>query len=366
MKKIFFGLLDAYPEYAKRLAQYTSNYYRADMQAITFSSADAVFDYLDAGNKKLHVLLADETLFTEGDAEALPSSVALVYLTDERDLARLYDRPALYRFQRASVIMQKIRGFDAQNSKSDGLFSDGQSARLAVFCGAGGHCGTTAAAIAFAAREAEQGENVVYLNLQQNADLRRYFPIAAGTIDELMRSIRTTGGNHDQQLVNMFNSCNELLRSDGDTRIKYYYPFSVPSEAMDTTAGELSVLLEAVSRICSVCVVDIDSYLCDSFLEIVGQASLLVTVASGAYADNEARLLRALDTINCGSSQFIRGQVGVLFTFVQQDVVLPENDFSFTLVKMPPVPQFTGVAGQNLIRYYNSQPYFAPLAGWKK
>lgn len=288
-----FGILDHDSQYAHRLVNFFSGRYGGQVEPFLFRSKEALLDTLQSS--RLDLVLVSGQLFPD-PAEAM-GKAPVVYLTEERDVERIHQCPALFRYQRGEVLLRQIKGLAAQMNESGAIYAAAGQGAVLLFLGAGGGAGCSTAAMGCAGAMAAAGKKTVYLCLQSNGCVDHCLSgDGSGDLSRVLYEIKTFLGDRERQ-GNLAIKLEGLLRYDGRLRFHYYDAFPLPLEAASMNSEELALLLKTLAGLFEVVVADVDGVYGPLLRTAAECAGRIVLVSDGADGTNR-RLEKLVKTFS--------------------------------------------------------------------
>lgn len=174
--KIRVAILEYDQNYRERLVSILETKYADKLDLYIFSGEEQLCEHLN--ENVVDVILADG----ENSLEETIGSfhVMLAYLTNSMNIAELFGRPTICKYQKADSIYRQILALYAETAPDLKMKTGDGKAKLVAFVSAQGGVGTSTVAAAYARRLASLHRKVFYLNLEAFGDTSLYFE-AEGT-----------------------------------------------------------------------------------------------------------------------------------------------------------------------------------------
>lgn len=289
---IRFCILDHDARYAEALADFLSVRYGSQVEPCLFRSLETLRDYLKG--HRLDLVLASAELLPDPGVLS-PQPVA--YLSEDRDMERFNGCPTVFRYQRGESLLRQIKGIAAESDKRNAVYTSGNRGDVWLFLGAGGGTGCSTAAVGCAAQLGRKGRKVLYLCLQNNGYVGDMLSgEGSGGMTRVLYEVKTFLGNREGQ-GNLAPRLEGLLKYDSQLQVHYYEPFSLPLEAASLGGEEAASLLNALTGLFEVVVVDMDGVYSPVLRSVLELAGKILLVSSGTGSSNR-RMKQMLDAFS--------------------------------------------------------------------
>ncbi len=272
--KLGLAILDADSNYTQRITATLSLRYGDKLQVHGFTALDPALSALE--EERIQIFLADEAF--QIAPSRVPQGCGFAYLVSGSGIDALNGQKAINKFQQIDAIYRAVLDIfsDCAGNISFHNDKDGEC-KLAVFSSPCGGTGTTSVAAAYAARLAEQGRRVFYLNLECfNSSDALFEGEGQLGMDDVVYAIKSKKAN----LTLKLESC---ARRDA-CGVYFFAPPRIALDFMELTDDELLGLVDALrdSGHYDVAVVDMDFSLEERALRVFRKASALVWVCDGS------------------------------------------------------------------------------------
>lgn len=307
------GLLDRDEKYIKLLSAYFNEHSDSSFQIESYLFFDIEnYRKFQKNGKKLDLLLASTELLV--DTESVEDTGSVVYLTEDSSIKTWNDRPAVCKYQRADKLLMSVRGLAAGRLGEGSNFSLGTKGGIIAFMGAAGGVGTTTSAMGCACRMAMLGKSVLYFSVQQNARPESVFQSGASMSDVYYayREWKSMGSNEGFGKLQL--KLKSMVNEDSESGVASFKGFDLPLDALDIKASEISELVEVLSGLYDVVVVDIESRIDDMTIELLKCVDWMVMISDGSEKANYnlQRLSVSINELNNQTGRF-SGQIGYLY-----------------------------------------------------
>lgn len=271
--KIKLAILHSDATYLSRLSSILGEKYRGKLAMYVFTDHEAALSALSA--EKIDVFLADD--FFEIDTSEIPQQCGFAYFVGSPEVDTFKGHPAVCQFQRTELLYKQILNVfsEAAGETSVRNIYSGNT-KLVMFSSPCGGVGTSTLAAACAARFANRGRRVLYLNLERFGGADAYFS-AEGAFDmsDVVYAVKSRRSN----LAIKLESC---VRRDG-CGVYYFATAKVALDMMELSAEEQAELVSTLEKFggYDCIVVDVDFSLDQETLMLLRRAHALVCVGDG-------------------------------------------------------------------------------------
>lgn len=349
---IRLGMMDTDKRYLEKLSLYFETHRDATTH-LEISLFTSLTEYRAfAENDRLDILLA--TIPTLESPSDIGDQVLVAYFTDDRSMTEYEGYPAICKYQKALAIFRAIQELASRIHGSRGAYSLGEAGRIVLFVGSAGGVGCTTAAIGFAARMARLGRKVIYLSYQQNAQAFLYFTQRGGSMSDVHYAYQEWLRNDNRGKEREDKDRKHRLQlkliskvgTDPETGVSCYDSFSLPIDAREMDAAEISDQVEALATQFDECVVDMDGRIDASMLSVIRQCYWTIVVSDGTEKGNfcACRMLEGLKALNDSGEAELSREVGLLYT-----------KFGSRAGEAPNLPGFVRMVGK-IDRYKGAGP----------
>jgi Mrp family chromosome partitioning ATPase len=235
------------------------------------SSPELLAEQLSA--KKFDVALLEESFIEAADLSGIHLPI-LLWSEDENAVDAGTELIKIRKYQKVSSIVAEVLEKYAKVS-TDRRFSDPDKAMITAVWSPSGGVGKTSVALAYAAKKALEGKQVLYLSLELFSSIPVYFNENGKSISAIFEMLE----NHDGNVRVLTQG---IRRRDDDTGIAYFCRPENFDDMNILTTENVTELVEACSGITEELVIDM-SCLCDERAQQVfeyADRALIVTDAS--------------------------------------------------------------------------------------
>lgn len=214
------AVIDDHDSYRERFVATLADAYADKLEVSSFSSIET-FDADQAKSEPVDIMLVSASLAS--DQIDSRNGALTVYLVDDRSIERLYDKPAVCRYQKVDLIYRAL--LDAALDLFDAVTFRGEpveGAAIVSFFPACGGAGASTLAAACALGAARRGWRTFYLNLELYGQAGMYFDADGfGSLSDAIFAVLAKKHNinmriqsmtkHTEQGVAFLDSCRTPL-----------------------------------------------------------------------------------------------------------------------------------------------------------
>lgn len=282
--KIRVAVLDNDGVYLDRFVSAFSARYADKVELYSFTDPEIALNTL--ASNRIDVFVASEN-FTI-DQSAIPSKCVFAYFVDSTGIDSFNNCSAICKFQKADLIYKQF--LSLYSEKAGGISSlklDDDSTKVIVFSSPCGGVGTSTVAAACAKHFSDNGNNVLYLNLETFGSSESFFE-GDGQFDmgEVIYALKSKKTNLSMKL----ESC---VRRDA-SGVMFYSPTAIPLNMLELTNDDIIRLIEELKLTGSYNYIIVDSGfgLDSNHQKIYKLAHAVVWVTNGEEIANN-KIIRA-------------------------------------------------------------------------
>jgi len=234
--------------YAEHLSSVISEHHADAIDVSVCGDTERLKDMLPA--RKFDVALVEAALIGNADLQSI--HLPLILWTDDEDDKDISDEfKKISKYQRISSIVAKVLEYYARVSKSKrGI--DSEHAGITVVWSPVGGVGKTTVALAYAAKKAAEGKQVMYLNLEPFSSVPVYFEETGKSISSVFGMLESNEG--DVKMLIRGIRCNEggimFLCSPDNYDDMYILSVDNITELVTSCAGVTDELVIDMSCVC--------------------------------------------------------------------------------------------------------------------
>ena len=238
-------------DYAEHLSNTFAEDHSDAIEVCVCSTADHLREQLEA--RKFDVALLESSLIGEADMQSIRLPL-LLWSDEENTQAAPEEYMKVFKYQRISSMISNVLELFAKGLPNErGSFS--KRAGITVVWSPMGGVGKTTVALAYSARKASEGKQVLFLDLEPFSSVSAYFPDEGKSISTVFEMLETGEGN-----------INVLIRSirqqSGSGDIEYFCKPENFDDMNILTTDNVAALIEACSEATDELVIDM-SCTCD-------------------------------------------------------------------------------------------------------
>ena len=267
-------------DYAGHLSNRISELHGEVIDISICSSQERLQELLS--NRKFEAALLEEALTKGVDLSGV--KLPLLLWTEDEGADDTQDGiKRIRKYQRVSSIVEAILEMYAKVS-SDGRGSDPEKAKITAVWSPCGGVGKTSVALAYAAKKASEGKQVLYLDLELFSSVPVYFNETGKSISSIFEMLENHEGN-----VRML--IRGIKRYDSETGIAYFYRPDNYDDMNILSTENIAELISACAGVVEELVIDM-SCSCDERAQQVFDCADRVFVVSDATYASQTKLLQ--------------------------------------------------------------------------
>ena len=306
--KIKLAILDHDANYLSRIASVFTTRFSDKLEIYSFTDAQVALANLKTS--KINAFIASEAF--EIDTASLPMHCGFAYFMESAGIETFKDKPAICKYQKVEMIYKTILEIFS-NHVSDAvgikLHSD-RAVKTVTFVSAAGGTGSSSAAAACAKSFAANGQNTLYLNLEQFGSTAPFFTGPGQTdLGDVISALKSKKSNLSLKLAS---------NARQDASGVYFY--ATPQYALhmaELKTEEIQNLITDLKLAASYenIIFDIDFSLNASAIEIFRQSSAIVFVLDGSEISNVKfiRAYNALEILDENSEVPLSSRLAILY-----------------------------------------------------
>ena len=282
--KIKVAVLDNDKLYLDRFVLAFSTKYADKIELYSFTDQQIALDSLTTN--RIDVFLAGENF--DIDAGTIPSKCVFAYFVDSSGIDSYNNQSAICKFQKADLIYKQL--LSLYSEKAGGISSlklDEDTTRIIVFTSPCGGVGTSTAAAACAKHFSDNGNSVLYLNLEPFGSSEVFFS-GDGQFDmsEVIYALKSKKTNLSMKLESS-------VRKDA-CGVSFFTPTAIPLNMLEMTNEDTVRLIEELKLTGSYnyIIIDLDFGLDKNHLKLFSLAHSIVWVSNGEDVAN-SKIIRA-------------------------------------------------------------------------
>lgn len=353
---IRLGLMDEDERYSARLADYLGS--RMDesihFDMFLFSGLEDYKAFITNGGR-LDIILATTTALD--NSEEVAQHTVLAYLSEDITMVSYNGFDAICKYQKADNIFRAVQGLAAQLSKSGGRYDLGGKGRVILFAGAAGGMGCTTLAVGCAARLAQLGRRVVYLNFQESWHPSDYFKTYGASLSDVHYTYQEwlrmeSGSDEDEKSMHRLQlRLKSMLAHDDATGVDCYGCFTLPVDGLDMTTDEVVGQIKALANQYDDCIVDMDGRFDEGLLSVLRLSAWMIVVSDGSSKGNfcTSRLLQSLKALNDSGDVLLNQETGVLYSRFGSNAQTIKDIPGFTRV-LGKIPHYKGASARMIVQ----------------
>lgn len=282
--KIRVAVLDNDQIYLDRFVSAFSAKYSDKVELYSFSNLEIALDTV--ATNRIDIFVASENFAI--DPSNIPSKCVFAYFVDNSGIDSYNNCSAICKFQKADLIYKQF--LSLYSEKAGGISSlklDDDSTKIIVFSSPCGGVGTSTVAAACAKHFSDNGNNVLYLNLEKFGSADVFFT-GDGQFDmsEVIYALKSKKTNLSMKL----ESC---VRKDA-CGVSFFAPTAIPLNMLELTNEDIIRLIEELKLTGSYnyIIIDVDFGFDSNHQKIYKLAHSVVWVTDGEDVANN-KIVRA-------------------------------------------------------------------------
>jgi Mrp family chromosome partitioning ATPase len=267
-------------DYTEHLSNRILEHHADAIDATICSSLELMRELLSA--KKFDVALLEEVFIGDADLYAIHLPL-LLWAEDENATDSKTDLKKIRKYQKVSSIVAEVLEKCAKVSADiHGL--DPEKAQITAVWSPSGGVGKTSVALAYAAKKALEGKQVLYLNLEPFSSVQVYFSETGRSISTVFEMLE----NHDGNAGMLIRGIRQL---DADTGIAYFCRPENFDDMNILSTENVAELINACAGVMEEVVVDM-SCLCDERAQQVFEYADKAFIVTDASITAQTKLLQ--------------------------------------------------------------------------
>ncbi len=279
---IRIAILDDDKAYADSLMAFCSERYSGEITPGSFSSVATLAGYM--AKSKVNLILASPAMLP--DPGVFTDGTPVAYLVKEKGAAMYGSYPAIFRYQRGSLIINRIKGIVAESGDNGIVLGADGGGKVLTFFGVHGGAGCTTAALGCAGQIAAAGKKVIYLNLQSNATVAHCLHGEGdGNLARVLYDVKSYLSSSDKK-ANLTVQLESRLKYESRLRFQYFDALQMPLEMTGVKPEEVELILTTLSKSCDYVIVDTDGVMGDLLLAELKLSTQIILVCDGHPGSN--------------------------------------------------------------------------------